>query len=284
MHRQWKKTKQDAPSKPSEKEEKKETAEKEEKGKQTEEIGKKKERILINSAENPEPLCMEFGPKISHKAIKDMIGMVEEGQRMIFKCSPKQYVGEEYETHLESVLKAMELKIDDELIVDIKIDKIMTKEERLQGIEAQRTAQLATDKKIITDYLDKHDIKANSTDSGLFYIVDQLSEAVAVTQNKMVKVNYTGKLLDGTIFDTSIAEVAKANNLYNEQRTYEPFEFQVGTGQVIHGWDEGLLLLHKHEKARFFIPSCLAYGTKRIGKIIPENAILIFEVEVVDVL
>ncbi|WP_165941919.1 FKBP-type peptidyl-prolyl cis-trans isomerase [Cardinium endosymbiont of Culicoides punctatus] len=95
--------------------------------------------------------------------------------------------------------------------------------------------------------------------------------------------HYIGRLLDGTVFDTSIIDVAKENNMYNPQRDYQPFVFQVGTGNVIPGWDEGLLLLKKNEKARFFIPSTLAYGDQSIGNVIPANSVLIFEVEVVDV-
>ena len=61
----------------------------------------------------------------------------------------------------------------------------------------------------------------------------------------------------------------------------QPFEFKVGEGQVIPGWDEGIMLLNKGDKARFIIPSNLAYGSSGAGGVIPPNATLIFEVELI---
>ena len=85
-----------------------------------------------------------------------------------------------------------------------------------------------------------------------------------------VKVNYKGMLLDGTVFDSSF----KRN---------EPIEFTLGVGQVIKGWDEGISLLGIGDKASFIIPSDLAYGESGAGGVIPPNATLIFEVELVSV-
>ena len=95
-----------------------------------------------------------------------------------------------------------------------------------------------------------------------------MSKGDGVSPNKgdMVKVHYKGQLLDKTVFDSSY----KRN---------EPIEFKVGIGQVIPGWDEGILLLNKGDKARFVIPSQLAYGESGAGGVILPNATLIFEVE-----
>ena len=76
-------------------------------------------------------------------------------------------------------------------------------------------------------------------------------------------------LLDGTVFDSSY------------QRN-EPISFPLGEGRVIAGWDEGIALLKKGAAAKFIIPSELAYGSRGAGGVIPPNAILIFEVELVD--
>ncbi len=77
-------------------------------------------------------------------------------------------------------------------------------------------------------------------------------------------------LLDGTVFDSS----------YERK---EPITFPIGIGQVIPGWDEGILLLKEGEKARFVIPSHLAYGSRGAGGVIPPNATLIFDVELVKI-
>ena len=98
----------------------------------------------------------------------------------------------------------------------------------------------------------------------------------------MVKVNYTGRFMDGTMFDTSIEADAKAGNIYAEGRPYEPIEFAVATGRVIQGWDEALLMMSKGSKAKLIIPSSLGYGPQGYGQI-PPYAPLTFEVEMVDV-
>ncbi|WP_250239009.1 FKBP-type peptidyl-prolyl cis-trans isomerase [Cardinium endosymbiont of Oedothorax gibbosus] len=241
------------------------------------------ESILIN---NPEPFFLRFDQSFQskYKQIAEMISMMQENQRMVFKCAPQYYLKEENPERLKQILKALHVHKDDELVTDIKLSKIMTDQAYNQMVETDRAAQLAKDKQLITDYLATRHIKASSTDSGFFYIIDQPAEATTpVVKGKTIKVHYTGRLLDGTIFDTSVEEVSKANNLYNETNSYKPFVFQVGAGDVIKGLDEGVLLLKKHEKARFFIPSTLAYGPDATGKPFPANSILLFEVEVVDV-
>lgn len=87
---------------------------------------------------------------------------------------------------------------------------------------------------------------------------------------KKVTVHYTGKLADGKVFDSS------------EQRQV-PFPFTLGAGQVIQGWDKGVAGMKIGERRKLTIPSSLAYGEKGIGNIIPPNATLIFEVELLNV-
>ena len=104
------------------------------------------------------------------------------------------------------------------------------------------------------------------TDSGLRYKILQKGEGDKPSPGDKVKVHYKGMLTDQTVFDSSY----KRN---------QPIEFSVGIGQVIPGWDEGILLLSKGDKAKFIIPSNLAYGEAGAGGVIPPNATLIFEVE-----
>lgn len=85
-----------------------------------------------------------------------------------------------------------------------------------------------------------------------------------------LRVHYEGRLTNGTVFDSS----------YNRG---EPIEFEVGTGQVIPGWDQGLLGVRAGQKLRLEIPADMAYGNRAVGPI-PANSALIFDVEVVDVI
>jgi FKBP-type peptidyl-prolyl cis-trans isomerase len=106
------------------------------------------------------------------------------------------------------------------------------------------------------------------TKTGLKYIILKKGEGKKPLSGDLVKVHYKGELLDGTVFDSSY-------------KRDQPIEFKVGEGQVIPGWDEGIMLLDKGDKARFIIPSHLAYGENGAGGVIPPNATLIFEVELV---
>ena len=106
------------------------------------------------------------------------------------------------------------------------------------------------------------------TTSGLYYTITKEGEGEHPPKGANVSVHYKGTLVDGTVFDSSY------------QRD-QPIEFSVGVGQVIPGWDEGILLLNKGAAARFVIPSHLGYGAQGAGGVIPADATLIFEVELI---
>ena len=103
----------------------------------------------------------------------------------------------------------------------------------------------------------------------IHYKINRVGEGKNPTAGSSVSVHYRGMLIDGTVFDSSY------------QRN-EPIHFVLGEGQVISGWDEGISLLNKGASAKLVIPSDLAYGSRGAGGLIPPNATLIFEVELVD--
>lgn len=159
--------------------------------------------------------------------------------------------------------------------------EVMMKE---QAASAERAKVLIVEEgQKIEAYAAEKGLSVQKTDNGLYYVIEKEGTGDAITPGTTMYVNYAGYLLDGTLFDTSLPEIAKANNIFNEQRPYEPLPVNVGMGQVIPGWDEGLLLLKKGSKAKFLIPSPLAYGEAGAGGMIPGNSILVFDVEVMDV-
>jgi peptidylprolyl isomerase len=111
---------------------------------------------------------------------------------------------------------------------------------------------------------------AMTTPSGLQYIELAAGSGPAPQSGDTVSVHYTGTLTDGTVFDSSY------------QRG-EPIKFPLGRGRVIPGWDEGIALMKKGGKARLVIPPELGYGAQGAGGVIPPNATLVFEVELVDI-
>jgi len=102
--------------------------------------------------------------------------------------------------------------------------------------------------------------------SGLQYQVDQPGTGEQPRAGQTVSVHYTGWLTNGTKFDSS-------------RDRNKPFEFPLGQGRVIRGWDEGVALMKIGEKATFVIPPSLGYGQRGAGGVIPPNATLVFAVE-----
>lgn len=137
-----------------------------------------------------------------------------------------------------------------------------------------------TDLKVVVELLDVKDRVVakmwdvdstlfKTTASGLKYAIINEGDGPLAEAGKLVTVNYSGYLEDGTMFDSSVERD-------------DPISFPVGQGQVIPGWDEGMQLLKKGSKARFIIPPQLGYGEMELEKI-PKNSTLIFDVELVDV-
>ena len=122
----------------------------------------------------------------------------------------------------------------------------------------------------INKYISENHIDIKPTNSGLYYIEVEKGTGHKAMPGKKVKVWYTGKLLDGTVFDAS-------------EKHNKPFEFVLGQGQVIKGWDEGIAMMNEGGKATLIIPSKLAYGERGSGQFIKPFSPLVFEVELQEV-
>jgi peptidyl-prolyl cis-trans isomerase A (cyclophilin A) len=142
--------------------------------------------------------------------------------------------------------------------------------ETFRNFECSREKKLAEAKAAADAELDKIATGFNKAESGLRYQIIQKGSGVKAEKGKTVSVHYKGQLADGTVFDSSY----KRN---------EPIDFPLGVGQVIAGWDEGIQLLNVGDKARFVIPSHLGYGSRGAGGVIPPDATLIFDVELMNV-
>ena len=161
---------------------------------------------------------------------------------------------------------------------DMKVEIIRVGEdaEAFNAIEAFRTFEGSREKREADvkakqkSLLDSVAAGYEETKSGLRYQILQKGTGKQATKGANVSVHYKGQLLDGTVFDSSY-------------KRKEPIDFAIGVGQVIAGWDEGIQLLKVGDKARFVIPSHLAYGESGAGGAIPPNATLIFDVELMNV-
>ncbi len=142
-------------------------------------------------------------------------------------------------------------------------------EKQKTDYEKKMLASAATDEKIIKDYIAKNNLKAENIGNGIYYVRNAEGAGATPQAGDNVSAIYTGKTLDGKVFDTSV-------------KTGKPFEFAVGTGGVIKGWDEGFLKMKKGEKGMLLIPSAMAYGGQSPTPDIKPFSVLIFDVELVD--
>lgn len=160
------------------------------------------------------------------------------------------------------------LKKTDNIQLDIKVLDILSKEQ----YDAQMAEQAAfnPEELSIKDYITKNNLTATRLPSGLYYVVEKPGTGQQPKPGDKVKVNYTGRLLDGTEFDSSL------------KPGREPFEFTIGQGQVIKGWDEGIPMFKVGGKGKLLIPSALGYGENGTGNI-PPGSVLVFDIELLGV-
>ncbi len=166
--------------------------------------------------------------------------------------------------------------VQDDVIETLEIIRVGAKAEQFNAVETFRKftgakeEREAAAKKEAETLLKDVAAGFEKTESGLHYKIINEGNGAQAEAGKTVSVHYKGALLDGTVFDSSY----KRN---------EPIEFPLGAGHVIAGWDEGIALLKIGDKARFIIPPHLGYGASGAGGVIPPNATLTFDVELMDV-
>lgn len=118
---------------------------------------------------------------------------------------------------------------------------------------------------------------------GIRIIWQEVSESgITVELGDTLRVDYTGKLLNDKVFDTSIESVARDNNIFSSNREYIPLRFRIGLGALIFGFEYGVAQMEQGDKATVFIPSESGYGRNPNGEI-PANSPLIFELDLIDI-
>ncbi|WP_444647570.1 peptidylprolyl isomerase [Flavobacterium columnare] len=178
--------------------------------------------------------------------------------------------------HVVEGQEVVDAVVQKDLIESIEIIRVGAEAEKWNAIEAFRTFEgsrvkrLEEAKRLAEEAVDKLSAGFEKTESGLRYKIIQKGEGKKAEKGKTVSVHYQGSLENGQVFDSSY-------------KRKQPIDFPLGKGHVIEGWDEGIALLQVGDKARFVIPSYLGYGDRGAGGVIPPNATLVFDVELMDV-
>lgn len=206
----------------------------------------------------------------------EALKLCQVGDSVIFKIQAEDLFKNTFKIPLPDSIKA-----ESYITFYAGLESAMTAEEfrnyqseryERQSAKMQKESEnrIKLDLEIIDKHLKENNIEALSTESGLKYVITKEGDGAYPKAGESVVAHYSGTLLDGTKFDSS----------YDRD---QPFEFVLGQGAVIRGWDEGFALLNKGAKATLYIPSPLAYGSQARSAIIKANSILKFEVELVDI-
>lgn len=180
---------------------------------------------------------------------------------------------------LKKVLKDQPMppfaKKGDYFIYEIKMVSVRTKEEAEKAAAAKKTEQNAVDDKSLQTYFADNKISPSKTQGGVYYTIATPGTGDNIADGKKVSLRYTGKLLDGTAFDSNVdPKFGHAD---------QPFTIEIGTHSVIPGMEDAIHMFKNGAKGVMYIPSALAYGPQSPSPAIPANSVMVFEIEVTDV-
>ena len=162
----------------------------------------------------------------------------------------------------------------------VKIVRIQNLNDAINERNSGLSKLKADDSLAAVKYISDNKLMVKTTPSGLKYVITKLGLKAKPLKGDTVYVNYTGKLLNGKVFDSSIQSIAQQAGLNQPGRTYEPINFVLGTNGVIQGWEEGLLLINEGGKATLVIPPALGYQDQPQGDQIPPYSTLVFDIEI----
>jgi len=223
---------------------------------------------LFSTFERPDPVKFEYGKRIDTPGFEYAVSTLKKGSKAKIIIPSSLAFGRSGSGTLVGPYQSLIYEVE---IIDVKTKAEYEKEQ----IENQKSEQMKTDSSknaepgLLEKYLKDNNITAKPQPDGLYYIPVLAGTGPKAEAGKTVKVHYTGKLLNGKVFDSSL-----------ERKN--PIEFMLGRGQVIKGWDEGISMMKQGGKATLIIPSAIGYSDRDMG-VIPPYSTLVFDVELVEV-
>ncbi len=220
-----------------------------------------KDSILFDSRDYKGAFRMQLN-EASHfgGSIEDAFSLMNIGDSLVCKINAYDFYTK---TRKRKIPKG--IKPENFINFYIKLSGIQSMDSFSRERQAKHQSDEKDEMKLLENYLKRANIKIEASMSGLYYIKLEEGKGRKAQAGKTVSVHYTGKFIDGKIFDSSY----KRN---------KPLKFKLGRGEVIKGMDEGISKMKEGGKARLIVPSHIAYGKRQTGSI-PPFSTLIFELE-----
>lgn len=235
--------------------------------------------LLFSNVGKPDRL-LQVGPTMFKGDLNEGLPMMHKGDKAVFGVPADSMA-----TYIRSMPPSYRHGEGQYFYYEISLVDIVTKEE-LEQEEANFLEEMkvrkAEEPEIIAQYLKDHGIKTAPTASGLYVVIKKKGMGAKVEAGKTVSIDYTGRFLDGTLFDTSRETDAKEAGRYVEGRDYKPLTYKVGAQPLIKGWDEGVMNQPAGTEMTLIMPSSLAYGEMGTGAILPYTP-LMFDITIVSV-
>jgi len=248
-----------------------------------------KDTVLFSTLEQGEPMPMPVDSAWkADGSIYEVFKMLKEGDSVEIEITAEGFYTKTARQPLPDTVDAKSI-----ITFNIGVEEVMAMdsfrtyqmkqfEKRQEKAAIRAQEQLKKDKETIERYLKDNNIEAQSTESGLRYVILEEGKGPQAAKGDTAVVDFTGSTLAGQMFYTSNSDVAREKGKFQEGSPYEPLTFVIGTGEMIPGVDEGISLLKEGSKARLFLPSTLAYGERGAGQDIKPNQIITFDVELLD--
>ncbi|MFH1119760.1 MAG: FKBP-type peptidyl-prolyl cis-trans isomerase [Bacteroidota bacterium] len=225
-------------------------------------------KVFFSSYDQGEPLRWENGKEFDNAGATEALTMMSKGTKANVIVPSSLGFGEKGRGQMVLPYSTLIYELE---MLDFMPKAQYEKEQEAEKKKTEETKIKARQDEmgLLQKYIKDNNISVKPTASGLYYIEKTKGTGASPVAGKTVKVHYTGTLLNGTKFDSSVDRK-------------QPFEFVLGQGQVIKGWDEGIAMMKKGGKARLVIPSAIAYGENGRMPTIPPSATLVFDVELID--
>ena len=231
---------------------------------------------IFSTLEKNKPITFEYGQPFDTKGFDEAVSTMKKGSKATVLIPSSMGFGDKGKKDMNGadIISPYSPVVYDIEILDLKTKAENEKAQKDEAANAKKIADEAKGKEsgLIQQYVKDNKITVKPTASGLYYIETVKGKGPTAKAGDKLKVHYTGKLFSGKVFDSSLT-----------RQPVQPFEFTLGQGQVIPGWDEGIALMSAGGKATLVIPSKLGYSDRGAGSDIPPFAPLVFDVELISI-